>query len=179
MSISETDFNSYADEVETLFREYHEWSKQGVSESLGGQVIPLEEIDHAYDIDAIIAEDIATLTDPDADSRLFIARTDSGIVGCVFLRRRSETTAEVKRLYVRPEARDNGLGRSLMEALIEAAREDGYSTLLLFTGPFTEAAQSLYEDLGFEYTTPFECEAPEEAYGELIFMRLELGEQSV
>lgn len=65
-----------------------------------------------------------------------------------------------------------------MEALIGAAREDGYSTLLLFTGPFTEAAHSLSEDIGFEYTTPFECEAPTEAYDAVIFMRLELGEQS-
>lgn len=105
MSISETDFSSHPDELETLFREYHEWSKQGVKESLGGDAIPLEVIDRGYDIDATIAEDIASLTETATDSRLFVARTGSGIVGCVFLQRRSEGTAEIKRLYVRPEAR--------------------------------------------------------------------------
>lgn len=174
MAVSEADYEDHADTIEQLFREYHEWNKQGVVDSLGGQSVPVHEIEQAYDIDAIIREDDAKLADPETDTHLFIATEKHEIVGCVFLDGRSDRVAEVKRLYVRPEARGAGLGRSLMEAVITAAMEDGYSRLLLFTPQFTEAAQSLYADLGFQYTNPFECEAPEETYDELIFMHLKL-----
>lgn len=48
-----------------------------------------------------------------------------------------------------------------MEAFIGTGQEHGYTTLLLFPGLFDEAVQWLYEDLGFEYATPFEWETPE------------------
>lgn len=174
MAVSEADFVNHADSIKELFLEFHEWNKEGVVSSLGGQSVPVHEIEQAYDIEAMIDGDIAKLADPEGNTRLFIAAENDELVGCVFLDRRSDRVAEVKRLYVRPGARGAGLGRSLMEAVIAAAREDGYGKLLLFTAPFTEAAQSLYEDLGFEYTAPFECEAPEEAYDDVIFMELDL-----
>lgn len=174
MPVFEADFGTHADTIEKLFQEYHEENKRGVVESLGGRSAPVEEIEQSYDIEALISEDIGKLTDPDTETRLFIGKLDQQIVGCVFLDRRSDRAAEVKRLYVKPTARGAGLGRALMEAVIAAAREDGYEKLLLFTDPSTEAAQSLYEDLGFEQTEPFDCEAPEEAYDDIIFMELDL-----
>lgn len=174
MSVYETEFVNHPTTIERLFREYQEWTKQGIVESLGGCSAPVEEIKRAYDIEAIIREDIAKLSDPAAATSLFVAEDDHEIAGCVYLDGRSDQVGEIKRLYVRPAARGSGLGQSLMEAVIAAAREDSYSRLLLFTAPFTEAAQSLYEQLGFELTPPFECEAPEHAYDDLVFMRLDL-----
>lgn len=175
MSVTEIDYVDRPEAIRSLFREYHEWMKQGVIESIGGRALPAGDIEQAYDIEALISEDVAYLAEPATDGRLFIARRGGSPIGCVFLRWRSEATAEVKRLYVRPEARGVGLGRSLMEAVIDAAEDDGCTTLVIFTAPFTGAARALYEDLGFAYTTPFDCEAPEEVYGELVFMRLDLG----
>lgn len=176
MSVFEADLESHSDSVTELLREYHGWMKQGILKSLSGQAIPIEDIDQRYDVEEAVTDDIAHLSDPNADGRLFLVQENDELAGCVCLFWRSDDTAEVKRLYVRPAARGHGLGRSLREAGIDAAREDDCETLLLFAVQFTEVAISLYEGLGFEKTEPFDCEAPEEMYDELVFMRLELGE---
>lgn len=52
-------------------------------------------------------------------------------------------------LYVAPAARRRGLGRALLEAAIEHARERGADHMDLGTGEQDVAARTLYESLGF------------------------------
>lgn len=52
-------------------------------------------------------------------------------------------------LYVAPERRGQGLGRALMEAAIELAREEGATYMDLGTSEDDVAARALYESLGF------------------------------
>ncbi len=63
--------------------------------------------------------------------------------------------AEMKRLYVRPAFRGMGLGRQLVEAVLDAARGAGYACALLDTLDDMEAARTLYEELGFEEVPPY------------------------
>ena len=56
----------------------------------------------------------------------------------------------VEELYVGPERRGQGLGRALMEAVIEHARPRGAAHIDLGTGEDDLAARSLYESLGFD-----------------------------
>jgi ribosomal protein S18 acetylase RimI-like enzyme len=52
-------------------------------------------------------------------------------------------------LYVVPDRRGRGLGRRLMEAAIQVAREEGATHMDLSTGEEDVAARALYESLGF------------------------------
>jgi ribosomal protein S18 acetylase RimI-like enzyme len=58
--------------------------------------------------------------------------------------------AYLAELYVVPERRGHGLGRALMEAVLELARAEGANYLDLGTGDDDVAARALYESLGFD-----------------------------
>lgn len=76
-------------------------------------------------------------------------------VGCGALRRVDRSTAELKRVFVRPSTRGLGAGRALTLALLERARELGYARVVLDTLPGMTAAIALYRALGFRDTAPY------------------------
>jgi ribosomal protein S18 acetylase RimI-like enzyme len=55
----------------------------------------------------------------------------------------------LEELYVVPDSRGQGLGRALLEAAIEVAREEGAAHMDLGTSEDDVAARALYESLGF------------------------------
>lgn len=75
--------------------------------------------------------------------------------GCVALRPLDGKTAELKRLWVRPEARGTGAGRLLVGQAVERARMAGYARVRLDTVPGMEAAQALYRSFGFVEIAPY------------------------
>jgi ribosomal protein S18 acetylase RimI-like enzyme len=84
------------------------------------------------------------------DGVLLVAVDDLGsLAGCVALRRWSGGISEMKRLYVRPDARGRGTGQALIEAVIERARSGGYRSIRLDTLPTMDGAMRLYERFGF------------------------------
>jgi GNAT superfamily N-acetyltransferase len=71
------------------------------------------------------------------------------------LRRLDDGTAEIKRMYVRPEARSRGLAAALLRTLEDAARAMGYTAARLDTGPKQVTAQRLYRAAGYAEITPY------------------------
>lgn len=76
-------------------------------------------------------------------------------VACVALRPVEHPVCEMKRLYVRPQARSLQLGRRLVERICAQARDAGYSQICLDTLPSMSAAIHLYGTLGFAPVAPY------------------------
>jgi ribosomal protein S18 acetylase RimI-like enzyme len=74
---------------------------------------------------------------------------DENAAGCVGIRNFAKGIAELKRLYVKPDYRNLKLGKRLLEAAIETARQLGYDFIRLDTVPGQTKAQELYHRLGF------------------------------
>lgn len=113
------------------------------------------------------AEEIASMPGKYAppQGELLLARDSAGTaIGCVALRPlpdHGDHVCEMKRLYVTPEGRGTGAGKTLALAIVEAAESRGYKEMRLDTLPSMAAALSLYERLGFVdipayYDTPLE-----------------------
>lgn len=85
-----------------------------------------------------------------ARSFILIARQDAEAVGCVFLREMDQRHGEMKRFYVHPTARGNGVGYQLMRTLMEMAAQQGYEYLRISShSRFMGAAVKMYERNGF------------------------------
>jgi ribosomal protein S18 acetylase RimI-like enzyme len=102
-------------------------------------------------------EELAGL--PGAYSRptgsLFLATTGDRPVGRVAVRRLDPDICEMKRLYVRSEARGTGVGRALVQAAVAFGRGAGYHAMRLDTLPTMVAAQALYRQFGFRDVPPY------------------------
>lgn len=114
--------------------------------------------DHAVafdDLDAALAthlrefaQELPHLLGP--RGRLLIARVGSQVVGIGALRPIDPAVAEIKRMYVRPQARGQGTGRAILERLLADARTIGYQIARLETAPFMTQAHALYRSVGFQ-----------------------------
>ena len=91
------------------------------------------------------------------DGRLLLAKDDDDqIAGCIALRKHAPGICEMKRLFVRPAYRSTGLGRVLVNAIIDEARKLGYTHMRLDTLPGRmDKAIALYRSIGFVDIEPY------------------------
>jgi N-acetylglutamate synthase-like GNAT family acetyltransferase len=126
-----------------------------------GAIIALHGILYAGDVgfdttfEAYVASSVGEFfeTFDAARDRFWLIERDGRLLGCIALKKRSPSDAQLRYFLLHPELRGRGLGRRLMEELIAFARAQGYSRIFLLTDEeHTPAATHLYTSYGFRRT---------------------------
>jgi ribosomal protein S18 acetylase RimI-like enzyme len=87
---------------------------------------------------------------------LLLALWKGEAAGCIALTPlKTPGDCEMKRLYVRDAYRKHGIGKTLVEALLSAATQRGYTCMKLDTLQRLQPAIRLYEQYGFVHTQPY------------------------
>lgn len=84
------------------------------------------------------------------DGAMFVVYMTGEPIACGGLLRRDASTAELKRMFVRPSYRRTGVARKLLTALETEAERLGYVRIVLETGVAQLAAQALYLAAGYK-----------------------------
>jgi putative acetyltransferase len=79
-----------------------------------------------------------------------VAYQDKEPIGCGAIKRHDDQTAEVKRMFVKPEFRGFGIATKILSALEEWASELGYQYCVLETGQKQPEAIALYKKRGYQ-----------------------------
>lgn len=81
---------------------------------------------------------------------LILATVEGKPAGVIAVHQFEPQIAEMKRLYVKPEYRQFGIGRQLVTRLLQTAKQLGYRAIRLDTLPTMTGAQKLYAAVGFK-----------------------------
>jgi putative acetyltransferase len=140
------------------------------------QVLALleEHLRNMYELtppEAVFAFDAAKLRAPGVV--FWTAWDGDALLGCAALKELSPTQGEVKSMRTPARLRRQGVGRALLNHVLQVARERGYTELLLETGnhPAFGPAQTLYRSVGFRECGPFAAYTDN---GFSVFMQLNL-----
>ena len=115
------------------------------------QALYPSESNHVVDVDALAGPDAVFLA----------ARRNGELLGSIAFRIVAPGHAEIKRMFVRSEARGTGLGRRLLVALEHAARQKHISRISLETGIKQPEAIGLYRASGYQDCPPFGAYTPD------------------
>ncbi|SJZ56687.1 GNAT family N-acetyltransferase [Consotaella salsifontis] len=127
-------------------------------QSLNDHLLPLSPLEFQF---KLTAEQMA-----EPGVTLWVMRNDAGeAVAMGALKEHGDGLAEVKRMFTKPDLRGRGMGRRILAAIEEGARQRGISTLVLETGSTAgfEPAWALYEAAGFSRCGAF-LDYPDSGY---------------
>jgi ribosomal protein S18 acetylase RimI-like enzyme len=135
------------------------------------------QIDSMKIIGARIPELVNNAIDPflnlkHGEGILLIASVDGKVAGMGAIKKLNESTGEIKRMYTRPDYRGRGIGKKMLQKLLETGREYGYKEFVLDTPKWAYAAQHIYKSAGFEEIEGYsESEIPQEFRSYWMFMK--------
>ena len=140
-----------------LFREYAEWL---------GVDLSFQKFDEELaNVETIYAS---------PDGALLLAYYDKGVAGCVGVRKLAAKVCEMKRLFVKTDFQNCGIGKDLIAAIIERARRLDYERMRLDTLPMMGRAQKLYASFNFKKISAYRYNPdPQTVYMELNLSNVE------
>jgi putative acetyltransferase len=124
---------NHLNEARELLREY--------AESIGGVEICFQTFE--VELNALPGQ----YAEP--EGCLLVAKYEESLAGCVALRPIDKNICEMKRLYVRPTNRGHGIGKLLVEAVIQYATQQHYTTMQLDSLLSMREAHALYRRINF------------------------------
>ncbi len=154
-------------EFEALLLEYYTDVLQ-IARTAGLPELAPEDMAHSS------MEHLADMLPP--HGRLALARSQDGeLVGCGTLRRIRPNAVEMKRMYVSPAARGNGLGQILFQMRMDEARKMGCRFVYADTAKGNRPMLSMYERGGFHYIERYPENAnPVEFEPYLVYLQYDL-----
>jgi putative acetyltransferase len=153
LHVVESDSDEHIQAVRDIFIEYENWL--GVSLCFQGFEEELAGLPGKYS---------------PPDGRLLLALEDGDVAGCVAFRPIDDETCEMKRLFVRERFQGMGIGKQLLEMVINDAREAGFKRMRLDSWiPRMGKAIEMYRRHGF-----YEIEPYNENPYEMIYMEIAL-----
>ncbi|MEP7329251.1 MAG: GNAT family N-acetyltransferase [Betaproteobacteria bacterium] len=157
------------DDFARLVAEYVDWCRDRYKEDVWF-------IDNVFGHQSLATEltALATSYGP-PNGKTLLATRDGEIRGGVAYRKLDDHTCEMKRLFIPGRFQGQGVGRRLCDALIQAARDDGFAVMKLDTGGRLTEAIAMYRRIGFHECAPYHA-YPEALLPYLVFMELPLAD---
>lgn len=155
-AVSSADF----EQVRSLYLAYADWQRQTYHDVL----YLLEDFFQSVEVEGAALPGVYA----PPEGCLLLARIDGASAGTVALKKYSDTTCEMMRMFVAGEFQGRGVGRELVVRLREEASGLGYSSMLLVTGPRQMAAQKLYTRSGFQVMSSYgDMDIPQDLIAQL------------
>ena len=155
-----------------LYKEYFNW--------MASQLQKNYEIDVSSELGVDLNDYIESNVDGftssiSSDGVLYLLQEKEEIIGMGALRELKEGIGEIKRMYIKPYYQGKGLGREMLQLLLNKGKERGFSEIYLETGAFMTAAQGLYRSTGFHDREEYpENEVPPQLRRFWLFMERKL-----
>ncbi len=168
MHIFQVKTEKHKQQVYDLWWEYLHWAN--------GQLNEHYNID--FDVQSAIENDMATIDKfMPPSGRLLVAEINGELVGCASMKKLTDDISEIKRMYVQPKARGQGIGRAFVDQLIADCKQSGYRTIRLDSSKFMHDAHQLYQAAGFQIIPEYDgSEIPPDYRHNWYFMELRLDE---
>lgn len=156
----------YQDSILKLFEEYLRFNQKVIAECLNIH----------FDLNAILKQEPKKLSQFSPPTGFFLCVQDNlKMIGCAGLRSLTPQISEIKRVYLKPEYRRQGVGRLLLKTLLEKATKSGFKRVRLDCFQGLIAAKNLYKSLGFQDIQPYlESEIPREYHQHWLFLEKQL-----
>ena len=158
---------SDAEKCDRLFRDYMSWLIDELYATHQIKITPEQEESLHRDFQ----EEWPSMIE--GKGGIYLATLDGIPSGVCTLKPINDKEVELKRFYVSPACRGNGVGRQLIELALQEAAQMGYQTTRLETFAFMKTAVKMYKTYGFEEVNAFEgFEGAEHGTGGVeVFMR--------
>ncbi len=100
-------------------------------------------------------QDFTTYNRIEAEARVVLAFESELVVGCGCFRTHTNSMIEIKRMYVVPNYRNQGIGKKILLQLEQWAVEQGFTKAILETGIHQPEAQAAYRQSGYQVIPNF------------------------